>query len=153
MFHFFNTQKTSSLQSFLLFSSILLIFGCKQTLPECIAIPYEKLPETIQFNLDVKPIISDKCYHCHGPDEKTRKAGLRFDTEDGLFAKSTNGKYAFKKGSLRKSESIKRILSDDPNYVMPPEEAHLSLTAKEKAILIKWVEQGAKWEKRSPSSR
>lgn len=126
----------------------LTVFGsCKKNIPEYIDITYNQLPEKIDFNMDVKPILSDKCYACHGPDENTRKADLRFDTEEGLFKKSSNGNFAFKPGSLNRSEAINRILSDDPSLVMPPSEAHLELETREKAVLIKWVEQGAQWKK------
>jgi hypothetical protein len=121
--------------------------GCSKELPKYIKLSYDKLPDKIEFNLDVKPILSDKCYACHGPDEASRKANLRFDTEEGLFKKSTNGNLAFKPGNLNRSQSIIRILSEDPNIVMPPPDAHLELSSKEKAILIKWVEQGAQWKK------
>jgi hypothetical protein len=124
-----------------------ILMSCGQSLPEYVAIPYQKLPDKIEFNLDVKPILSDKCYSCHGPDQQTRKAGLRFDTEDGLFQKSNNGNFAFKPGNLSKSASIERILSEDSDFIMPPPDSHLSLTAREKAVLIKWVEQGAEWKK------
>ncbi|MCF7569231.1 DUF1553 domain-containing protein [Sabulilitoribacter arenilitoris] len=127
---------------------VFLIFvGCKKNIPEYVDIPYRELPNNIDFNIDVKPILSDKCYSCHGPDKNAREADLRFDLPEGLYKKSSNGNFAFKPGSLSKSESIKRILSKDPNLLMPPPEAHLELNPREKAILIKWVEQGAEWKK------
>ncbi len=126
---------------------MFLATGCKPKLPEYVAVEYEALPETIQFSIHVKPILSDKCYTCHGPDENARKSDLRFDTADGLYKKSINGNRAFVGGNLKKSESIQRILSEDPADIMPPEDAHLALSTREKAILIKWVEQGAKWKK------
>ncbi len=124
-----------------------LAIGCKTSLPEYVAVAYDELPETVQFSIHVKPILSDKCFLCHGPDEDARKAGLRFDTEDGLYEKSSNGNFAFFHGNVRKSEAIERILSDDPDFIMPPSDVHLSLTPREKSILVKWVEQGAKWSK------
>ncbi len=126
---------------------LLLGAGCKNDVPEYLAISYNALPDEIDFNLDVKPILSDKCYLCHGPDEGTRKAGMRFDTENGLFAKTLKGNFPVKPGRTGKSELVRRILSEDPSYIMPPSESHLSLTTNEKAILLKWVEQGAKWKK------
>ena len=126
---------------------ILLLTGCKKDLPEYLAISYNTLPDEIDFNLDVKPILSDKCYSCHGPDERTRKADMRFDTENGLYEKTLKGNFPVKPGNPSKSELIQRILSVDPAYIMPPSESHLSLTSNEKAILLKWVEQGAKWKK------
>ena len=121
--------------------------GCKKKLPEYVEISYDQLVGEIDFNIDVKPILSDKCFLCHGPDAGTRKADLRFDIEGGLFKKSNQGNFAFKPGNLDKSEAIQRILSEDANYIMPPADSHLTLTPKEKAILVKWVEQGASWKK------
>lgn len=132
--------------SFWMFAVISLI-GCKKKLPEYVAIPYSELPEVIDYNIHVKPILSDKCYLCHGPDEGTRKAGMRFDTENGLFEKTLKGNFPVKPGNLNKSEMINRILSDDLNYIMPPTNSHLTLNPREKAIIVKWVEQGGTWKK------
>jgi hypothetical protein len=129
----------------LLVLGLLITTSCKKNIPEYVAIAYEELPETVHFSIHVKPILSDKCFNCHGPDEDTRKADLRFDTEEGLYQKSSNGNYAFVSGSLKKSEAIERILSEDPELIMPPEDVHLALSPREKSILVKWVEQGAKW--------
>ena len=111
-----------------------------------IVLELEKLPEKVDYNYHVKPILSDRCYQCHGPDEKTRKAGLRLDIEKIAFSKLESGSRAFSKGNLNGSESIHRILSTDPEIQMPPPESNLSLSPKEKAILIQWVEQGAEWK-------
>ena len=124
----------------------LLICGCKYNVPEELELVYLDLPENIDFNYHVKPILSDRCYACHGPDENTRKAGLRLDMEDFAFKMLESGNTAFVKGNPADSECIQRILSDDPEIQMPPPESNLSLTKTEKAILIKWVEQGAKWK-------
>jgi len=133
---------------FCLVITFLIFFGsCKPQLPEYVALELDKLPEKVQFSIHVKPILSDKCYSCHGPDEAARKGGMRFDTEKGLYSQSTNGNYAFVAKNLKKSEAIQRIISNDPEYIMPPSDAHLSLSPREKSILIKWVQQGAKWEK------
>jgi hypothetical protein len=139
--------KTKSVQLIILVLGLLLFSNCKQKLPEYIELAYEMLPETVQYSIHVKPILSDKCFSCHGPDENSRKSNLRFDTAEGLYKKSINGNRAFVGGNLKKSESIQRILSKNPAYIMPPEDAHISLSPREKSILIKWVQQGAKWEK------
>ncbi|MCK0157609.1 DUF1553 domain-containing protein [Cellulophaga sp. F20128] len=143
----FGSIKLSGLKFCITLLTLISISSCGKKIPEYIAVQYSELPETIDFNIDVKPILSDKCYACHGPDENSRKANLRFDTESGLFKKSSLGNYAFKPGSIDKSESITRILSQDPTILMPPIESHLELDTKEKAVLIKWIEQGAQWEK------
>ncbi|WP_289644953.1 DUF1553 domain-containing protein [Maribacter aestuarii] len=108
---------------------------------------YNDLPDVIDFNFHVKPILSDRCYTCHGPDANSRKAGLRLDIEENAFATLESRNTAFVKGSPGSSESIRRILSSDPEVQMPPPESNLSLSKTEKAILIKWIEQGANWKK------
>ncbi|UWX54259.1 hypothetical protein NYZ99_15055 [Maribacter litopenaei] len=128
-----------------LFFLILFLFGCQYNVPEELEVAYADLPENIDFNYHVKPILSDRCYACHGPDENTRKAGLRLDVEEIAFKMLESGNTAFAKGSPSDSECIERILSDNPEIQMPPPESNLSLSKTEKAILIKWVEQGAKW--------
>lgn len=123
-----------------------LLLSCSLEVPTEITEEYSNLPEVVDFNYHVKPILSDRCYQCHGPDEKTRKAGLRLDVESIAFSKLESGKRAFSSGNLYKSESAHRIIHDDPDVVMPPPEANLALTNREKAIIFKWIEQGAEWK-------
>ena len=123
-----------------------LFLSCSLEVPTEITEEYSNLPEVVDFNYHVKPILSDRCYQCHGPDEKTRKAGLRLDVESIAFSKLESGKRAFSSGNLNKSESAHRIIHDEPDVVMPPPEANLDLTNREKAIIFKWIEQGAKWK-------
>jgi hypothetical protein len=106
------------------------------------------LPEHVDFNFHIKPILSDRCFTCHGPDEGTRKADLRLDLEKEAFArlKSGHGR-AFHPRRPDKSESLKRMKSDDPDYQMPPPESNLSLSDQEIALLEKWIDQGAEWKK------
>ncbi len=126
---------------------VLMVAGCNVDLPQDVAEAYQGLPDKVSFNMDVKPIISDKCYHCHGPDVNTRGAELRLDEKDGLYSKSANGNFPFVPKNLNKSEAIHRILSDDPEYMMPPPKSNRELNNSEKATLVKWVEQGAEWNK------
>jgi uncharacterized membrane protein len=101
--------------------------------------------EEISFNRDVRPILSGKCFHCHGPSEKFRKADLRLDLpEEAFFEK--DGLAAFVPESTEDSEAWHRIMSDDPEEVMPPPEIKKEMTEREKEIITKWIEQGAKWE-------
>ena len=123
-----------------------LLLSCSLEVPAEISKEYSNLPEVVDFNYHVKPILSDRCYQCHGPDEKTRKAGLRLDLESIAFSKLESGKRAFSSGNLHKSESAHRIINEDPDLIMPPPEANLSLTNREKAIIFKWIEQGAEWK-------
>ena len=108
-----------------------------------------ELPEEISYNFHVKPILSDKCYTCHGPDGNKRKAGLRLDVEGAAKAELAEnpGKYAIKNGSIDDSELFHRIYSEDPATMMPPPDSYLKLTPAEKDILKKWIEQGAKYER------
>lgn len=126
---------------------LLLLTNCGINKPEEVEVAYKKLPEKIDFNFHVRPILSDRCFNCHGPDENARKANLRLDVEESIF-KKIHGKetFAVVAGQPEKSELVARILSDDPEMVMPSPESNLSLTPEEKAILIKWVEQGAEWK-------
>ncbi len=123
-----------------------ILSSCSLEVPDEISNQYSSLPEVVDFNYHVKPILSDRCYQCHGPDEKTRKAGLRLDIESLAFSKLESGKRAFSAGNLYKSESARRILHQDPDIVMPPPEANLQLTQREKAMILKWIEQGAEWK-------
>lgn len=125
---------------------MVLLTSCGVEMPEDVAMAYEELTEVIDFNIHIKPIISDRCYQCHGPDEQTRGANLRLDNEEGLFAKAESGKYAFVPGNLKSSEAIHRILSDDPEYMMPSPKSNHVLDAAEKAAIIKWVKHGAQWK-------
>ena len=99
----------------------------------------------IDFARDIKPILSDKCYACHGPDGNRREGGgedgLRLDTEPGAFA-DLGGYQAIVAGNLDSSEMITRITSEDPDIVMPPSEHPKSLTKAEVELLKSWVSQG-----------
>ncbi|MDQ6477139.1 PSD1 and planctomycete cytochrome C domain-containing protein [Dyadobacter sp. LHD-138] len=105
--------------------------------------------ETVSYNFDIRPILSDKCYACHGPDAKKREAGLRLDIADGAYAKLKEGKgVAIFPGKPEQSEVYKRITSVDPSYQMPTPESHLGLLNESEIGLVrKWIEQGAKYEK------
>ncbi|WP_232834807.1 DUF1553 domain-containing protein [Pleomorphovibrio marinus] len=126
-----------------------MLLGCERPLPEEVEVAMEDLPEKLDYNLHIKPILSDKCFACHGPDKAARKAGLRLDMADAAFSTLPDnpGKVAIKPGNIRKSELISRILSDDPDYKMPSPESHLVLTPKEKAMLVSWVKEGAEYKK------
>ena len=101
---------------------VFCAFSCAKSLPDEIEIAMNDLPEKVDFNFHVKPILSDRCYSCHGPDEKTRQAGLRLDIEKEAFKKLASGARAFVSGKPARSESVGRILSDDPEVSMPPPE-------------------------------
>lgn len=105
------------------------------------------IPAKVDYIRDVKPILSDRCFACHGPDENKIQAGLRLDVEAVARAKNEeSGLRAIVPGKPFKSELVHRILSDDPEKRMPTLESHLTLSAEEKAILIRWIEQGAAYK-------
>ena len=101
--------------------------------------------KSISFNRDVRPILSSKCFFCHGPSEKSRKADLRLDLEEHAF-RELDGLAAFVRNNLEDSEAWHRITSEDPDEVMPPPEFKKELTGKEIETLRQWILQGAKWE-------
>ncbi|MBC6998498.1 DUF1553 domain-containing protein [Cytophaga sp. FL35] len=115
-------------------------------MPEDVEVAYNDLPQDIDFNFHIKPILSDRCYSCHGPDPGTRHADLRLDLEENAFESLSSGNHAFVAGRPAQSETVVRILSDDPETLMPPPESNLSLSAREKAMIVKWIEQGAEWK-------
>lgn len=124
---------------------LFFAFTTMPKLPEDINKEYLKLPSVIDYNEHVKPILSDKCFSCHGPDKAKQKAGLRLDIAESAYGPlpESPGKVAIYPGNINKSELYYRIISKDSSYLMPHPKSHLSLSAREKAILIKWIEMGA----------
>lgn len=96
----------------------------------------------VDFAREIRPILSDNCFTCHGPDDKQRMAGLRLDTRAGAFIKAG----VIVPGDAGKSRLIKRITSKDPNAVMPPPESGHKLTERQIALLTRWVDEGAQWQ-------
>ena len=101
----------------------------------------------VDFNHDIRPILSNRCWKCHGPDEKERQAGLRLDAKDGLSAKLESGKVAVVAGKPEESELIRRIVSDDNDVRMPPSGHGKKLDPKEIELLRAWIMQGARFAK------
>jgi len=114
---------------FLLFTIIFFV-RCGQEVPEQVQNEVARLPDNIDYNNHIKPILSDRCYACHGPDANKREADLRLDIA----------------GYDNHNEIISRILHADPAAVMPPPDSKLTLDDREKAIIIKWINQGANYE-------
>lgn len=123
----------------------LTFFRCSPELPEDVALAMKELPDHLDFNIHVKPILSDKCFACHGPDKDKVKAGLQLYSSALAFKElpESPGKFAITPGSLRKSQLFHRIISSDEEYRMPGVESNLTLSAHEKAVLIRWIEEGA----------
>ncbi len=132
------------IKALFLLSGIILI--CCQHNPSVVTA--DVVPDKVDFNFHVKPILSDRCFSCHGPDETDRQAGLRLDLESEAFKalKDQPDKYAIVPGDASQSELVRHIMSDDPSVMMPPPESGLALTETEKEILKKWIEQGAEYE-------
>ena len=104
------------------------------------------ISDNVDYNFDVKPILVQNCYLCHGPDPSSREAELRLDTYEGATALREEGRKAIFPGNPGKSELINRISHEDPELVMPPPKTNLKLSEYEIAVLKKWIDQGAKWE-------
>src|SRR4051812_412093 len=102
--------------------------------------------DQIDFNRDIRPIFSENCYACHGPDKNKRKAGLRFDVKEEPFKKLESGDYAIVPGKPRQSKMIQLITTKDEDDRMPPAKAGKRLTRDQINLLTRWVDQGAKWK-------
>ncbi|QDT35554.1 PSD1 and planctomycete cytochrome C domain-containing protein [Thalassoglobus polymorphus] len=102
--------------------------------------------DEISFNRDIRPILSDKCFACHGPEEASREGGFRLDDQESSYGEADSGEHPIVPGKPNESELIARILSDDESIQMPPAETNKSLTAAEKELLKKWIASGAEWE-------
>jgi hypothetical protein len=97
------------------------------------------------FNRDIRPILADACYHCHGPDPASRKEDLRLDREEGLFGPRTNGPMVVR-GRPEESPLYQRLVTPDPDEIMPPPSAHKELTPAQKESIRRWIAEGAPWE-------
>ncbi|MCY7359230.1 MAG: DUF1553 domain-containing protein [Rudanella sp.] len=145
-------KRTSSVQRlgrWLAFVSLWLVMGCGRVdKPAEIARLDSQLPTQIDYNRHVKPILSDKCFFCHGPDKAAQKAGLELATPEGAYAalKKAKGKHAIVPGSLSQSEVFYRLTTSDTSELMPPPSSNRFLTTYEKAVLMKWIEQGAEYK-------
>ncbi len=112
--------------------------------------PAKEMPEVVDFNWHIRPILSDRCFKCHGPDESKRERNLRFDTQEGAFAAvdTLDGipRFAIVPGHPEKSLLVSRIFSSSQDSIMPPLDSHLALNDFEKQLLKRWIEQGAQWK-------
>ena len=136
----------SSLSSLWFF--LLILFSCQDPASDVVQMAIQPLPDKVDFNYHIKPILSDRCFACHGPDANKREAGLRLDLEEEAFKELVEnpGKYALKRGKAYKSEVFHRITHSDSSLLMPPPESNLSLSPDEKALLTLWIEQGAEYK-------
>jgi hypothetical protein len=100
----------------------------------------------LDFNRDIRPILSDNCFACHGPDDKTRKAKLRLDTKEDAFKAAKSGDFAIVPGDVKKSTLIDRITTKNEDDVMPPPKTGKKLTAAQTDLLKRWIKEGAPWQ-------
>lgn len=109
----------------------------------------QRIPDVVDFNFHIRPILSDRCFKCHGPDANQRKANLRLDTEEGLFQalKESPDEHVIVSGDPEASELYRRLTSTDTAQAMPPPGANLTVTDHEKKLIRKWIAQGAKYQK------
>jgi hypothetical protein len=110
-----------------------------------LAIALSSPAATIDFDRDIQPILSENCYQCHGPDAGARKAKLRLDQKEGALGKNEDGRAIVAPGQPADSELITRILSADPDELMPTPKSNKKLTEAQKKLITQWVEQGAHW--------
>lgn len=124
-----------------------LLPACAPDLPDDVDAAMAELPPRVDYNLHIKPILSDKCFHCHGPDTASVEASLRLDQAEYAYASLESGAgKAIVPGNLSRSQLVGRILSEDPDHLMPPPRSNLRLNEHEKALLLRWIQDGATYQ-------
>ncbi len=103
------------------------------------------LPSKIDYGRHIRPILSNVCFRCHGPDAETRQAGLRFDVREVALAALESGRVAIVPGKSDQSELVRRITSTDADTVMPPPDSNKSLSERDKQLLRQWIDEGAEY--------
>lgn len=132
---------------YLLLFSLLGILACGPSLPSAVENELALLPAQLDYNFHIKPILSDRCFSCHGPDANHQEAELRLDNaKDATALLASGAGRAIVPGAPGKSILLERILSHDPEHIMPPPSSNLSLDAREIAILNRWIEEGAEYK-------
>src|ERR1051326_2209349 len=99
----------------------------------------------ISYNRDIRPILSENCFTCHGPDSAARKAGLRLDSFEAATAPRKDSKPAIVAGKADASEAIRRIFTSDADDMMPPPKSKKVLKSEQKELLKRWIAEGAKY--------
>ena len=102
---------------------------------------------SLSFNRDIRPILSENCFACHGPDAQHREADLRLDVQKNAWGESASGQAAIVPGNVKASALWQRITATDPNETMPPPSTHKVLTTAQKRLIRRWIESGANYEK------
>src|SRR5687768_5967427 len=124
----------------------LMVLGALSAALSGFAAPAPKGKPGIDFSRDIRPILSDNCFACHGPDDKERKAKLRLDVHEEALKPAKSGDYAIVPGDPKKSMLVERIMSEDEDEVMPPPKTKKKLSAQQKELLTRWIVEGAKWQ-------
>jgi mono/diheme cytochrome c family protein len=104
----------------------------------------DKIP-AVDFARQIRPIFSENCFTCHGPDDSQRKAKLRLDTRDGAFKALRDGSFAIVPGDVGKSVLLQRIRSHDPEQQMPPPKTNKKITPQQAELMERWIAQGSPW--------
>lgn len=134
----------------------LLVPGCDREAPtqtgvdeSTLSVLVEPIPDRVDYNFDVRPILSSKCFLCHGPDPGDRKAGIRLDQAAATHAPLAGqpGKSLFAPGSPENSYAFERITAEDASHRMPPVDSERDLSDREKEIIRRWITQGARYDK------
>src|SRR5262245_6047095 len=102
--------------------------------------------DKVDFNFQIRPLLSDRCFPCHGPDEKSRMAKLRLDSKETALKALSGEMFVIKPGDPSKSEVIRRLTSTDPAQKMPPPWSNLAVSPEEIALIRRWIEQGAEFK-------
>ena len=127
-------------------ASILAMCAMPGARPEANAADAPAPSKPLDFNRDIRPILSESCFACHGPDNAKRKGGLRLDKKESAFAAAKSGAKAIVAGKPDESELVARIASTDPLEQMPPPDSGRTLTKKQVETLTQWVKEGADWK-------
>lgn len=127
------------------FAGFALLLGCNKAGSDSES---AALPDVVDFNFHVKPILSDRCFKCHGPDPNTREANLRLDTQEGGLARlhEDSTRFSIVPGNSDESEVYLRITHPDPEERMPHPDSKMFLSDREKEVIKRWIEQGAEWK-------
>ncbi len=122
-------------------------YSC-QVQPEGTVVDELEIPSEVDFNMHIKPILSDRCFACHGPDHGAREADLRLDLRDGIFKllDTVEQSHVVMPYNLAQSDLWQRISSEDPQYQMPPPESNLTLSDYELRLIERWISQGGAWK-------
>ena len=110
------------------------------------SVPYASGAGKLEFQRDVRPILSDRCFKCHGPDVEKRKAKLRLDLREDALKPAKSGDHAIVPGKPDASELVSRIFSTDEKEIMPPPEMKKPLSDEQKAVLKQWIAEGAEYQ-------